>query len=368
MAYNNPRETHTLNIHSLTFSSLSIQHAIIKTSYPHLGITTVSTNFFWQHPSHRRSSEESLEQSLSLGSGTSKPCLREINWHPVPERDNRGTNKHSDYASVQFLQDILSFRVNHHLPRKNTSHLQNSTTVKEWREKKAEDKCITEQIPKKLHWIWFGTEIPDKYVNNIVETATINPGWEIFLWSELPSQQLEDRLAQEHGCMYNFKNVTEYLNTPGVLINGDLIKSEKNLAGKSDYLRLEVLYIEGGIYLDTDSYSVQAFDNFGDLFRWPFGTYIPEGYHKGTIQNSIFGFAADSVFLLHALKLTRENCLTYQRCGVMTGAGPDFLTAAHYYFDDSDIVLFHQDYLLRKTEKSVIYQTNDATWVAAYKP
>ena len=59
---------------------------------------------FWQHPSHRRSSEESLEQSLSLGSGTSKPCLREINWHPVPERDNRGTNKHSDYASVQFCK------------------------------------------------------------------------------------------------------------------------------------------------------------------------------------------------------------------------------------------------------------------------
>lgn len=136
-------------------------------------------------------------------------------------------------------------------------------------------------------------------------------------------------------------------------MNGDLIQREKHFAGKSDYLRLEAVYIEGGIYQDTDAHSVQSFDDFGDLFRWPFGAYTPTGYHIGTIPNAVFGFEKDSAFLLFALNLTRENCLVFHRCGVMTVASPDFLTAALYYFDDLDVVLLHHDYLLVSTQQNL---------------
>lgn len=56
-------------------------------------------------------------------------------------------------------------------------------------------------------------------------------------------------------------------------MNGDLISKDRNLAGKSDYTRMEILYLEGGIYQDTDAHPIQPFDNFGDIFRWPFGSY-----------------------------------------------------------------------------------------------
>ena len=45
------------------------------------------------------------------------------------------------------------------------------------------------------------------------------------------------------------------------------------------------------------------------------------------------------------------------------GAGPPFLTVTLHYYDNADIVLVDDDYLLGKTAKSMTYQyqTNDAT-------
>ena len=37
--------------------------------------------------------------------------------------------------------------------------------------------------------------------------------------------------------------------------------------------RMEILYLEGGIYQDTDAHPNQPFDNFGGIFRWPFASY-----------------------------------------------------------------------------------------------
>jgi len=126
-------------------------------------------------------------------------------------------------------------------------------------------------VMKKLHWVWFGEELPAKYVSNIEAMALANPGWEVFLWSELASMPLMESL-DKHGVQYTFKNTTKGLEE-GLFVNGDLISKDRNLAGKSDYLRMEILYLEGGIYQDTDAHPIQPFDNFGDIFRWPFASY-----------------------------------------------------------------------------------------------
>jgi len=224
-----------------------------------------------------------------------------------------------------------------------------------------EEKCIRNPVPKKMHWVWFGVELPEKYVSNIEDMAVANPLWEIFFWSELPSQPLKETL-KNHGVRYTFKNITKYLED-GLLVNGDLILKEKNLAGKSDYFRMEAIYLEGGIYLDTDTYPVQPFDNFGDLFRWPFASYEAPTYNN--LSNGIFGFEKGSRFLKFALQLTRENCLKYQICGVMSGAGPDFLSAALFFYDDPDIILIASKYTLtgKDLPSAVTYSTMDATWL-----
>jgi hypothetical protein len=50
----------------------------------------------------------------------------------------------------------------------------------------------------------------------------------------------------------------------------------------------------------------------------------------------------------------------------MSGAGPDFLTAAVSYFDDPDVVFVHKNHLINRrfiTNQSVTYHTMDATWL-----
>ena len=85
----------------------------------------------------------------------------------------------------------------------------------------------------------------------------------------------------------------------------------------------------------------------------------------------MFGFEKGSKLLEFAIQLTRENCLRYNTCGVMSGAGPDFLTAAVSYFDDPDVVFVHKNHLINRrfiTNQSVTYHTMDATWLRRKKP
>jgi len=53
----------------------------------------------------------------------------------------------------------------------------------------------------------------------------------------------------------------------------------------------------------------------------------------------------------------------------MSGAGPDFLTAALFFYDDPDIVLIHDIYILhakKDSPKAVTHHTMDATWWKSY--
>ena len=79
----------------------------------------------------------------------------------------------------------------------------------------------------------------------------------------------------------------------------------------------------------------------------------------------MFGFEKGSKLLEFAIQLTRENCLSFNTCGVMSGAGPDFLTAAVNYFDDSDVVFVHKQHTIQGpvTNQTVTQHDFDATWL-----
>merc|ERR1711871_377431 len=99
--------------------------------------------------------------------------------------------------------------------------------------------------------------------------------------------------------------------------NGDIIQNKvKNFGFKSDYIRLEVVFLMGGIYMDTDSHSVLPVDDFGSLFRWPFVTHVVPGYSN--VCNCIFSFQKGSRFLDYFIDLVRENCLTRNNCNSLT--------------------------------------------------
>ena len=97
-------------------------------------------------------------------------------------------------------------------------------------------------------------------------------------------------------------------------------------------------------------------------------TLIKPCFHFQNVCNCVFGFEKGSKFLEFALQLTRENCITYHTCGVMTGAGPDFLTAALFLWDDPAVLLILNQYITHnsRTWKSITHHTMDATWLKDY--
>lgn len=101
-------------------------------------------------------------------------------------------------------------------------------------------------IPKKIHYIWLGKNKKDKASQICINSWKAKlDDYEIIEWNEdnLPLHEIADNNSFFAYCM-----------------------RYKLWAFMSDYLRLWVLYREGGIYMDTD---VQVIKSFNDLLCNP---------------------------------------------------------------------------------------------------
>ena len=113
-------------------------------------------------------------------------------------------------------------------------------------------------IPKIIHYCWFGGKpIPAEYQRYIDSWRKFLPDYEIKQWDETN--------YDVHKCQYM----------------SDAYKEGK-WAFVSDYCRLDVVYQEGGIYLDTDVEVVRSFDTLltEEMFCG-FEIRDPKGYKRG---------------------------------------------------------------------------------------
>jgi mannosyltransferase OCH1-like enzyme len=96
------------------------------------------------------------------------------------------------------------------------------------------------RIPKKIHQIWLGSEVPEAYKVYMDTWTKFHPDWEYKLWTDA--------------------------DVPAVNIKSSLVYSKAiNPAMKSDILRYEILRQYGGLYVDTDFECVRPFDDLMDL-------------------------------------------------------------------------------------------------------
>ena len=89
-------------------------------------------------------------------------------------------------------------------------------------------KLKKEKIPKIIHQIWIGPKkLPNKYKNWMKSWLRFNPEYKYILWQDKDIEKLQ-------------------------MINQKEYKKAKNPGIKSDIARYEILYLYGGIYIDTD--------------------------------------------------------------------------------------------------------------------
>lgn len=121
-----------------------------------------------------------------------------------------------------------------------------------------------QKIPKKIHYIWIGKKtLPDEFKKNIETWQKYNPDYEIIQWNE---------------TNYDFTKC-DYVY--------EAYKSQE-WGFASNYARLDIIYTEGGIYLDTDVEVIQNFDvllNDDAFFNMGCGDRINNGCGFGARAN-----------------------------------------------------------------------------------
>ncbi len=125
-------------------------------------------------------------------------------------------------------------------------------------------KSSMSRVPKVIHFIWIGPKpFPRESIENIRSWIAHNPDWTVKFWTDrdrpLPHKQMQLARVQDLQFLHLF----------------DCYKKSENYAEKSDLLRYEILYQEGGIYVDHDVKCFGPFDSLSKTYDFFCGMEMP---------------------------------------------------------------------------------------------
>ena len=140
------------------------------------------------------------------------------------------------------------------------------------------------KIPKVIHFIWLGPRpFPAESVENVRMWIAHHPDWTVKFWTD------RDR----HLPCYGMKK--ENANRFSFTLLGKEYASSTNWGEKSDILRYEILYKEGGVYVDHDANCMCSFVHLNDSFDFYAGLEAPHPLLAGqnlTCGNGVIGSRA----------------------------------------------------------------------------
>ena len=204
---------------------------------------------------------------------------------------------------------------------------------------------LNNPVPKLLHFIWIGSIVPDKYVNNLNTYVNNNPDYKIVLWVDRN---------------YNFSIEGIHISNISTLdvINKHELNMVDNYGAKADILRLEILYEYGGIYSDIDSKSLKPFDG---VFLKDTVTYIESGWNN--LQNAFLCFSKENVFIRYCIECLSYSYDLYLQTELEWHLfiGPTFITTSFYYYNNTQITLIHQREIIFSNNGYTVHSM-DANW------
>jgi mannosyltransferase OCH1-like enzyme len=139
-----------------------------------------------------------------------------------------------------------------------------------------------EKIPKKIHIVWVGDEA--KQPNRNIDTwRKFHPDYEVKVWGneEFREYPWVNRKHLDH--MYQY-----------------------SLPGVADLMRLEILYNEGGIYVDADSIALQALHPWLHHLQL-FAAYENEQVLGNQVANGFIGAVLQHPFLIQVVNQFKCN-------------------------------------------------------------
>ncbi len=155
------------------------------------------------------------------------------------------------------------------------------------------------RVPKIVHFVWIGPRpFPRESVENVRTWMAKHPEWTFNFWTDrerpLPSPGMKLRLIKD---------------LPFLKLRDCFAKSD-NCGEKSDLLRCEILYQEGGIYVDHDVKCFKAFDPLNKAYDFYCGIDMPYTSSLPSCiftTNNLIGVRPEHPILLRCMEMLAEK-------------------------------------------------------------
>lgn len=184
-------------------------------------------------------------------------------------------------------------------------------------------------IPRTLHKIWLGNNpLPEKYTVLHKTWTDLNPNWKVQWWFEKDLAKIKPFMLRE---------------------NYEWMMKSTNQAERSDILRLEILRLYGGLYVDTDVECLQPIDPILDRKNIKcFGGFecynqLEKRYVVGTAvigsvpNHPLIRLACKQLY--SAMKHSAEH-ETETLWRIVKGSGPHFFTDVWEIGRDDTVMIF----------------------------
>jgi hypothetical protein len=149
------------------------------------------------------------------------------------------------------------------------------------RQKELKTRRSVEKIPKVVHFIWLGPRsFSGDSVENVRTWIAKNPDWKFKFWTDrqrdAPCKGMETILIKK----YPFPRLSR------------CYEASENWGEKSDILRFEILFHQGGVYVDHDANCLQSFNGMHGAYDFYCGLEPPHPSVAGfnvTAGNGVIG-------------------------------------------------------------------------------
>lgn len=200
---------------------------------------------------------------------------------------------------------------------------------------------INLNIPKQIFFIWIGSNIPDKYINNLKTYINLLDDYKIYLYldknsNEIKIENINIKYYEDEDFEFNY-----------------LMNKLKNPGRIADVLRVQLIYKYGGIYSDIDSICLKKFD---ERFCKAFLNF---NVNKYAVSNNFFGFPKNDLFLEFYLRMMEFN---------LPKIGPALMKKTFLAFDNEHFNYIDSDLIDGSTIKNIKqnmfrYEYFDGNWL-----